>query len=212
MRKTIFATLAVALVTLASVRIQGFAESPRAILTAAIPSSGAIMGQGKLSRAQLADILLTENQTLDAEFTRAFSGLYIQEAAAEGVNHDVAFYQMCRETNFLKFDGLVTKESNNFGGIGVVDERHRGVQFPSAQIGVRAQIQHLKGFASREPLAQARVDPRYFTIYHGSAPSIYKISGLGSTELAYGENLRNAIRENGKESGLERGKTQLALR
>jgi hypothetical protein len=187
MRKIIFATLVVALVG-----VQGFADS------------GAIMGQGQLTKMQLADILIAENKTLDDGFARDFAQLYILEAAAEGVNHDIAFSQMCLETNFLKFDGLVTLESNNFGGIGVIDERNRGVQFPSVLKGVRAQIQHLKGYATKEPLAQTRVDPRYYNILHGSAPSIYDLAGLWSTDLAYGEKLRNVTRE--------KDETRLALR
>jgi hypothetical protein len=196
MRKLIFATLVVAL---AGVAVQGFsAESPKSNLVAAIPSSGAIMGKGQLTKIQLADVLLTENPALEEGFARGFSQMYITEAAAEGVNHDIAFSQMCVETNFFKFDGLVTKESNNFGGIGVIDEQNRNVQFPSVVTGVRAQIQHLKGYATKEPLAQARVDPRYYNIFHGSAPSISDLSGRWSTSIAYGENLRNVISENGK--------------
>jgi hypothetical protein len=195
MRKTIFATLMVAL---AGVMVQGFAESPRADLAAVIPASGAIMGKGQLDKMQLADILVAENKTLDKGFARDFAQLYILEAAAEGVNHDIAFSQMCLETNFLLFDGLVTMDSNNFGGIGVIDQQNRGERFPSVLKGVRAQIQHLKGYATKEPLAQARVDPRYYNILHGSAPSIYDLSGLWSTDLAYGENLRNVTRENGE--------------
>ncbi|GHV76369.1 hypothetical protein AGMMS49942_11900 [Spirochaetia bacterium] len=196
MRKLTLATLVVAL---AGVAVQGFAsESPKSNLVAAIPSSGAIMGKGQLTRVQLADVLLAENPALDKGFARDFSQMYITEAAAEGVNHDIAFSQMCVETNFFKFDGLVTRESNNFGGIGVIDDQNRGVLFPSTLIGVRAQIQHLKGYATKEPLAQARVDPRYYNIFHGSAPLISDLSGRWSTNIAYGESLRNVTRETGK--------------
>jgi hypothetical protein len=195
MRKFILATLVVALT---GVAVQGFAESPKSNLVAAIPSSGAIMGNGQLTKVQLAAVLLAENPALERRFAEDFSQTYIVEAAAEGVNHDIAFSQMCVETNFFKFDGLVTKESNNFGGIGVINEENRGVQFPSAVLGVRAQIQHLKGYATKEPLKQARVDPRYYKILHGSAPSISDLSGRWSVNVAYGENLRNVTRDGKK--------------
>ncbi|GHT70328.1 lipoprotein [Spirochaetia bacterium] len=194
MRKLILATLVVAL----GVAVQGFAESPKSNLVAAIPSSGAIMGKGRLNTMQLADVLLAENPALDKGFAQDFSRMYITEAAAEGVNHDIAFSQMCVETNFFKFDGLVTRDSNNFGGIGVIDEQNRGVRFPSALMGVRAQIQHLKGYATKDPLAQARVDPRYYNILHGSAPLISDLSGRWSANITYGEDLRNVTGENGK--------------
>jgi hypothetical protein len=202
MRKTIFATIIVALVGLG---IQGFAESPKANLVAAISASGgAIMGHGKLDKTQLAALLVAENPALASRFAQDFAELYIREAAAEGVNHDIAFSQMCVETNFLRFDGLVTMESNNFGGIGVLDEQNRGVTFPSVLNGVRAQIQHLKGYATKAPLAQARVDPRYYNIFHGSAPVIYDLSGRWTTDMAYGERLRNVSRESGATRLVER--------
>ncbi|GHV82079.1 hypothetical protein AGMMS49991_06370 [Spirochaetia bacterium] len=153
------------------------------------------MGEGQLNKMQLAGILVAENPALDSKFAQDFSEMYILEAAAEGVNHDIAFSQMCVETDFLKFGGLVTAESNNFGGIGVINEQNRGVQFSSVLKGVRAHIQHLKGYATKEPLVQTRVDPRYYNIFHGSAPSIYDLSGLWSTNVTYGENLRNVTRE-----------------
>jgi hypothetical protein len=185
--------------------IQGFAESSKANLVAAISASGGtIMGHGKLDKAQLGALLVAENPALTSGYAKNFAEIYIKEAAAEGVNHDIAFSQMCVETNFLRFDGLVTRESNNFGGIGVIDEQNRGVAFPSVLNGVRAQIQHLKGYATKSPLAQARVDPRYYNIVHGSAPAIYDLSGRWSTDMAYGETLRNVSRESGATRLVER--------
>jgi hypothetical protein len=195
MRKMTFATLVVVLI---GVGIQGFAESPRESLVAAIPASGAIMGKGRLDRMQLADVLVTENPALEKGFAQDLAQLYIEEAAAEGVNHDIAFSQMCLETNFLKFDGLVTLESNNYGGIGVINEANRGVRFSSVLKGVRAQIQHLKGYATTDALVKERVDPRYYNIFLGSAPSISDLAGRWSTDVAYGDSLRNVSRENSK--------------
>ena len=35
--------------------------------------------------------------------------IYIEECAAEGINSDIAFVQMCHETNFLRYGNLVKK-------------------------------------------------------------------------------------------------------
>jgi hypothetical protein len=178
MRNTkFFAALLVVLVGIGSL---GFSEE-------------AIIGKGIMDKAQLADILIAGNPSLDPSFAQDFAALYILEAAEEGVNHDVAFTQMCLETGYLKFDGLVTLESNNFGGIGVIDTQKRGATFPSVLLGVRAHIQHLKGYATKEPLAQTRVDPRYYNIFHGSAPTLSDLTGRWSVNLAYGDALHNLL-------------------
>jgi hypothetical protein len=69
---------------------------------------------------------------------------YVQEAAAEGVNHDLAFCQMCLETNYLNFGGAVKPEQFNFGDIEIISPTNSGISFPDARTGIRAQIQHLK--------------------------------------------------------------------
>ena len=59
--------------------------------------------------------------------------------------------------------------------------------------GVRAQIQHLKAYASTEPLAQKCVDPRYRYVYKRCAPTFEQMadkwavpgySGYASLEAA----------------------------
>ncbi|GHU38848.1 lipoprotein [Spirochaetia bacterium] len=157
----------------------------------AVPEN--ILGKGLLSDNQMIDFLLAKNPELDTAFAKRLSALYIKEAAAEGVNHDIAFSQMCTETNFLKFNKIVTREQNNFGGIGALSARLRGESFPSEQIGVRAQIQHLKGYATAKPLTQKKVDPYYDYITIGSAPTIYSLSQMWSTDAQYGDKIENVL-------------------
>ena len=157
----------------------------------AAPSN--ILGKGLLSDNQMVDFLLANNPGLDTVFAKKLASLYIKEAAAEGVNHDIAFSQMCAETNFLKFNKIVTREQNNFGGIGALSARLRGESFPSEQIGVRAQIQHLKGYATSKSLAQQKVDTYYDYISIGSAPTIYDLSEKWYTDAHYGNKIENVL-------------------
>jgi len=147
-----------------------------------------ILGDGKLSKDEMAAILIGENPDLDEGFAGDFAALYIKEAGAEGINHDIAFSQMCYETNFLKFGNGLNRKSNNFGGIGGADE-----SFDSALLGVRAQIQHLKAYATEAPLAQKLADPRYYFVRFGSAPRLQDLSGKWSADLTYGEKVKNLM-------------------
>ncbi len=101
----------------------------------------------------------------------ALCQIYIDEAAAEGVRADVAFAQAMKETGWLKYGGIVKIEQFNFAGLGALDGNGQGqcASFKTVQEGVRAQIQHLKAYGSKEPLKNACVDPRFDKVTRGSA-------------------------------------------
>ena len=76
--------------------------------------------------------------------------LYLSEGKAEGVRGDIAFAQSCLETgNFGFFGSAVTLDQNNFCGMGVTSNGMRGNSFDTPQLGIRAQVQHLKTYASQ---------------------------------------------------------------
>jgi hypothetical protein len=153
-----------------------------------------ILGQGRVRAEQLAAFLLERNASAEAGFAGNLAALYIEECSAEGVNHDVAFSQMCLETGFLRYGGLVTPDMNNFCGLGAIGPEQRGERFPSPRIGVRAHVQHLKGYAAGTPLNRELVDPRYRWIKYGSAPTIYELAGRWASDPEYGNKI-NAILE-----------------
>jgi hypothetical protein len=113
----------------------------------------------------------------------------VEEAAAEGVNHDAAFAQMCLETGFLRYGGLVKADMNNFCGLGSTGPGHPGEVFPDPRTGVRAQIQHLKAYAAASPLNRELVDPRYRWVKYGSAPMIQGLAGTWAADRAYGDKI-----------------------
>ena len=128
-----------------------------------------IMGTGSLQRGQMINILMKNNPALDFKYISDFVDLTIKEAKAEGVNHDILFAQMMKETGFLKFGGDVKPEQNNFAGIGATGNGAPGNSFPSVEIGIRAVVQHLKAYASTEPLNLEKVDPRFDYVTRGTA-------------------------------------------
>jgi hypothetical protein len=160
-----------------------------------------IMGKGTATKEKLARFLVSNNAKVDLAFARSLSGFYIEEAAAEGVNHDVAFAQMCLETGFLRYGNLVTPEMNNFCGLGSTGARlpdgqlERGAVFPNPRIGVRAHIQHLKAYASKEPLNRELVDPRYHYVRLGIAPTIYELTGRWAMDMSYGKKIAAILKQ-----------------
>ena len=61
---------------------------------------------------QLLTFFLEANPAADRDEVVRIAQMYLEEAAIEGVNHDVAFCQMCVETNYLRFGGAVSRWQN----------------------------------------------------------------------------------------------------
>ena len=104
--------------------------------------------------------------------------IYLSEGAKEGIRGDLAFAQALHETNFFKFGGDVLPQQNNFAGLGTTGNSVRGHSFATPQLGVRAQIQHLKAYVSTAPLNNQCIDPRFrFVKNRGCAPYIEDLGG-----------------------------------
>lgn len=75
--------------------------------------------------------------------------IYITEGARENIRGDMAFVQAMLETGWLQHSARVPAYYCNYAGIGAVDGGTDAVQFESAVIGVRAQIQQLRAYADK---------------------------------------------------------------
>lgn len=136
----------------------------------------AIMGEAQATAGQMALFCRSKNPApkLTACSLEELAEMFLEEGKAEGVRGDVAFAQSLHETGYFKYGGIVTPEMNNFAGIGALNGNATGqaASFPDPRTGVRAQIQHLKAYASTEALTKACVDPRFSLVSRGSAPYV----------------------------------------
>ena len=107
-----------------------------------------------------------------------FCMIYYEEAAAENIAVEVAFTQAMKETGWLKFGGSVKPEQFNFAGLGSTALGVTGADFSGygeegVRMGIRAQIQHLKAYASdtitESTLKYNCVDERFKYVKKGSA-------------------------------------------
>ena len=106
-----------------------------------------------------------------------FCQIVLDEANAEGVKAEILFAQTMLETGWLKFGDSVKAEQCNFGGIGAVNANAGGASFGDVRSGLRAQVQHLKAYASKEPLNNLCVDPRFEKVERGVAPCVEDLNG-----------------------------------
>ncbi len=143
-----------------------------------------IMGAAVATAEQMRAYLKTKNPNV-AQSVLDMVPLYLSEGAAEGVRGDIAFAQSCLETGNFTFSGsAVTLEQNNFCGMGVTANGLKGNSFSTPQLGIRAQVQHLKAYASTEPLKGACIDPRFKYVARGCAEVV---EWLGQKENPQGK-------------------------
>ncbi|WP_341530855.1 N-acetylmuramoyl-L-alanine amidase [Nostoc sp. UHCC 0302] len=160
-----------------------------------------VMSNGNASEVQLQLFLRNSNENALVKFPD-IPKLYREEAGMEGVNYDIAFCQMCVETGFLRFGGGIRPEQNNFAGLGAIGGGAEAASFESARIGVRAHIQHLKAYASLEPLVNEVVDPRFRFVTRGIAPLIEQLSGRWAADLDYGAKITAMLKRLYESAGL----------
>ena len=136
----------------------------------------AIMGKAQATAQQMALFCRSKNSTpqLTSCSLEQLAEMFIEEGEAEGVRGDVAFTQSLHETGYFKFGGIVLPTQNNYAGIGALNGNATGqaASFPDPRTGVRAQIQHLKAYASTEALVNECVDPRFSLVARGVAPYV----------------------------------------
>ena len=149
------------------------------------------MGASTVNAAQMAAYYRSSGKTFPADIYASkgaanideFCKIVVEEATAEGVRAEVLFAQICLETGFLQFGGDVQATQCNFGGLGATGGGVAGNVFPDVRTGIRAQVQHLKAYASTDSLNQECVDERFDYVTRETAPYV---EWLGIQENPYG--------------------------
>ncbi|MGM9948323.1 RICIN domain-containing protein [Floccifex sp.] len=131
-----------------------------------------------------------------------FCQMYYEEALIEGIKPEIAFVQAMLETGFLQYGGDVKPDQYNFAGMGATGNGVAGNSFVNVRTGIRAHIQHLKCYASTEPLNTDRVDPRWSESLRGKAIYVEYLSipnnpyGTGwAGDANYAEKIINMVNE-----------------
>ena len=128
-----------------------------------------------------------------------FCQIFYEEATVEGVRVEVAFAQCMLETGYLKYGGDVKPDQYNFAGLGATGGVN-GNGFANVRIGIRAQIQHLKAYASLDNLVNSCVDPRFNFVKRGCAQYVEWLgqkenpNGYGwATSARYGYKIKDIM-------------------
>jgi hypothetical protein len=172
-----------------------------------IKNETAIMGAAQTSVAQMVNYYNAYAQKNNVAFPTTtyaskgastieeFCQIIYDEAVAEGVRPEVLFSQVMHETGWLQFKGDVKPDQCNFGGLGATGNGEPGLTFPDVRKGLRAQVQHLKAYASTDPLVNDCVDRRFAYVKRGVAPNLEDLAGTWASDKNYGQKLLTIVRE-----------------
>jgi len=165
-----------------------------------------IMGDSQTTVAQMASWYKSMGKTYPsstyAKYGAAtideFCQILYEEAATEGVRAEVVFTQAMLETGWLQFGGDVKPTQCNFCGLGATGGGVGGADFSSygsngVRMGLRAQVQHLKAYASTDNLVNSRIDPRFTYVTRGCAPRVDDLSGKWAASTTYGTNIKQLM-------------------
>lgn len=154
-----------------------------------------IIGKSECTASQMAQYLISKNPNAKP-WALEYAQLYLEEGEFEGIRGDGAWIQSCKETGNFTFTGgtAVTFNQNNFCGLGVTKKGLKGHSFDTPRLGIRAQIQHLKGYATTAPLKNSCIDPRYKYITKGCAPRFEDLTGKWAVP-GYNTNLASSLED-----------------
>lgn len=153
-----------------------------------------IMGSAEVTEAQMVAMYQASKSTYPAEIYKdkgaatieEFCKIVYEESAIEGVKPEVIFAQICHETGYLQFGGVVKAEQCNFGGLGAIDGSTASATYGDIRTGIRTQVQHMKAYASTNPLKQACIDSRFPYIERGLAEYVQQLGkGNWATDTSY---------------------------
>jgi hypothetical protein len=122
-----------------------------------------------------------------------FVSMYIEEADAEGVNPAMAFAQAMNDTNFLRFGGEL--EIGDFVFFKDSSIETEELAYDDIQSGIRAQIQHLKCYASTDDCFYPVVDKQWSDTVRGTLQDISGLGGVWNLDEAYGNSIISMMRE-----------------
>ena len=155
-------------------------------------------GQGYLTQDAVVDYMQKHNRSswFNRRDISALVNAYFQIAKEEGVNHEIALAQMWYATRELSNNVLL--RNCNYAGLEAVKRGRFNGRFNNRDAGVRAHIQHLKGYASTVRPRNI-VDPRYEILvtngYLGKADTLEKLSVFWLQDKEYEANIIRILRD-----------------
>ena len=142
---------------------------------------------------QVCELILKNNSSFDIKIAKAF----FQIAPIYGIDPTRAIAQSILETGWFKYQGSAVKpEHHNYCGLGVTITGIPGNIFNTIEEGVRAQLQHLFAYGSKDnlPDGETLVDKRFKYVTRGISPTWEELAGRWAVPGFDGKDAEAAIK------------------
>ncbi|WP_261781312.1 N-acetylmuramoyl-L-alanine amidase [Clostridium botulinum] len=128
------------------------------------------------------------------------ANIYKKYCDIYGIKLEIAWVQMCLETNFLRYSdtSITTLDIHNYAGLGALDGngRKQALKFNTENEGVECHIQHLFAYCSKNNLPQSKklIDPRFKYVDRGCAINVEDLgSGKWASDKQYANKLLDLL-------------------
>ena len=149
--------------------------------TNVISNSTSIRGISNATKEQMLNMFKKHNPNKIDKATRIVD-MYINWGNKFNIRADIVWAQMCHETNFLKYDGIVPESANNFCGLGATGAPGVYNTFTTEELGIIAHYAHLAWYIYPDHVqikdsngnlyCSDKYDPRHFA-WGASPPHNY---------------------------------------
>lgn len=154
-----------------------------------------IMGQSQITINQCEEFLhnINPNAPYLASIYKKYCDIY-------GIKLEIAWVQMCLETNFLRYSNtsITTLDMHNYAGLGALDGngRRQALKFNTEDEGVECHIQHLFAYGSKNSLPQGQklIDSRFKYVDRGCAINVEDLgNGKWASDKQYANKLLDLL-------------------
>ena len=142
---------------------------------------------------QVCELILKNNSSFDIKIAKAF----FQIAPIYGIDPTRTISQSILETGWFKYQGSAVKpEHHNYCGLGVTITGIPGNMFNTIEDGVRAQLQHLFAYGSKDDLpdGETLIDKRFKYVTRGISPTWEELAGRWAVPGFDGKDAEAAIK------------------
>ena len=157
--------------------------TPKKVYELDFPSKHTICGNSTMEEevyekkfTQVCESVIKNNSSFDTNIVKAF----FEIAPIYGIDPVRAISQSILETGWFKYAGSAVQPSHhNYCGLGVTVNGKPGNIFDTIENGVRAQLQHLYAYGSKNvlPANETLIDERFKYVTRGIAPTWEELAG-----------------------------------
>jgi len=165
-----------------------------------ISKSTSMVGYQEVSAEQLVGLFVKRNPSKTERAAR-LAPMYINYGKMFNIRADIAWAQMCHETNFLEYTGDVKPGQNNFAGIGATGGGEPGNSFATEELGIIAHFAHLAWYYFPDHVnkyCSLEYDPRHFDNvhkYYNGDTSLGFLKGRWATDTNYADKIAQFANE-----------------